>query len=100
MRVRVRVAPLEELLGLIAYQRRQPEHASRQLVVVEQVVQAAWCRDEERRRQATRLIEDAIAKGQQATRNYAKRQYTWFRRQPPEDWPRLQDPAEALAMLE
>ena len=44
--------------------------------------------------------EDAIAKGQQATRNYAKRQYTWFRRQPPEDWPRLQDPAEALAMLE
>ena len=29
-----------------------------------------------------------IAAGQQATRNYAKRQYTWFRRQPPEDWPR------------
>ncbi|QIG53059.1 tRNA (adenosine(37)-N6)-dimethylallyltransferase MiaA [Altererythrobacter sp. BO-6] len=29
-----------------------------------------------------------IAAGQQATRNYAKRQYTWFRRQPPADWPR------------
>ncbi|MCP5396906.1 MAG: tRNA (adenosine(37)-N6)-dimethylallyltransferase MiaA [Sphingomonadaceae bacterium] len=29
-----------------------------------------------------------IAAGQQATRNYAKRQYTWFRRQPPIDWPR------------
>jgi tRNA dimethylallyltransferase len=28
--------------------------------------------------------------GQQATRNYAKRQYTWFRRQPPADWPRLE----------
>lgn len=28
-----------------------------------------------------------IAAGQQATRNYAKRQFTWFRRQPPEDWP-------------
>ena len=28
-----------------------------------------------------------IAAGQQATRNYAKRQYTWFRRQPPEEWP-------------
>lgn len=32
--------------------------------------------------------EAMIAAGQQATRNYAKRQYTWFRRQPPEDWPR------------
>ncbi|RGP40737.1 tRNA dimethylallyltransferase [Altererythrobacter insulae] len=29
---------------------------------------------------------EAITAGQQATRNYAKRQYTWFRRQPPEDW--------------
>ena len=34
--------------------------------------------------------EAMIAAGQQATRNYAKRQYTWFRRQPPEDWPRLE----------
>jgi tRNA dimethylallyltransferase len=31
--------------------------------------------------------EEALAHGQQATRNYAKRQFTWFRRQPPEDWP-------------
>ncbi|QPC99885.1 tRNA (adenosine(37)-N6)-dimethylallyltransferase MiaA [Qipengyuania soli] len=31
----------------------------------------------------------AIAAGQQATRQYAKRQYTWFRHQPPEDWPRV-----------
>lgn len=30
-----------------------------------------------------------VAAGQQATRNYAKRQFTWFRRQPPEDWPRV-----------
>jgi tRNA dimethylallyltransferase len=29
-----------------------------------------------------------VASGQQATRNYAKRQFTWFRRQPPADWPR------------
>ena len=34
--------------------------------------------------------EDMIAAGQQATRNYAKRQYTWFRRQTPEDWPRIE----------
>ncbi|HSF12217.1 MAG TPA: tRNA (adenosine(37)-N6)-dimethylallyltransferase MiaA [Erythrobacter sp.] len=33
--------------------------------------------------------EAMIAGGQQATRNYAKRQFTWFRRQPPEDWPRV-----------
>lgn len=31
---------------------------------------------------------EAIAAGQQSTRNYAKRQYTWFNRQPPQDWPR------------
>ncbi len=31
----------------------------------------------------------AIAAGQQATRNYAKRQYTWLRHQPPAQWPRL-----------
>src|SRR5690606_12472504 len=43
---------------------------------------AGWLRGEWSR-------EDAIARGQQATRNYAKRQYTWFRRQPPEDWPRM-----------
>lgn len=34
--------------------------------------------------------EEMIASGQQATRNYAKRQYTWFRRQPPDDWPRAE----------
>ncbi|MFM5884800.1 MAG: tRNA (adenosine(37)-N6)-dimethylallyltransferase MiaA [Novosphingobium sp.] len=31
----------------------------------------------------------ALARGAQATRNYAKRQFTWFRRQPPPEWPRL-----------
>lgn len=33
-------------------------------------------------------LEDAILRGAQATRNYAKRQYTWLRHQPPGDWPR------------
>lgn len=32
--------------------------------------------------------DEALARGQQATRNYAKRQYTWFKRQPPQGWPR------------
>lgn len=35
-------------------------------------------------------LADAEARGAQATRNYAKRQYTWFRRQPPPDWPRVE----------
>ena len=32
--------------------------------------------------------EEVISAGTQATRNYAKRQFTWFRRQPPPEWPR------------
>ncbi len=31
---------------------------------------------------------EAISAGQMATRQYARRQYTWFRNQPPESWPR------------
>lgn len=31
---------------------------------------------------------EAEKQSAQATRNYAKRQYTWFRNQPPHDWPR------------
>lgn len=34
--------------------------------------------------------EAMLAAGAQATRNYAKRQFTWFRRQPPAEWPRLE----------
>ena len=32
--------------------------------------------------------ETMVARAQAATRQYAKRQYTWFRNQPPADWPR------------
>ncbi|HEY0447188.1 MAG TPA: tRNA (adenosine(37)-N6)-dimethylallyltransferase MiaA [Allosphingosinicella sp.] len=47
----------------------------------------------------------ALAAGRTATRQYAKRQYTWFSRQPPADWPRLREPLDcgrlpnALAQL-
>ena len=34
--------------------------------------------------------EEMIERGAQATRNYAKRQFTWFRRQTPEDWQRIE----------
>ena len=41
---------------------------------------------------------EAIAAGQQATRRYAKRQYTWFAHQPPADWPRFTDPIDRDSM--
>ena len=50
-------------------------------------------------------LKGMIAAGQQATRRYAKRQYTWFTHQPPADWPRFTEPLEgpaserALALL-
>ena len=51
-------------------------------------------------------LDEAIAAGQQATRRYAKRQYTWFAHQPPADWPRFKEAldvdrlGEALALLQ
>jgi len=51
-------------------------------------------------------LDEAISAGRQATRRYAKRQYTWFAHQPPAEWPRFREPldvdrlGEALALLE
>jgi tRNA dimethylallyltransferase len=51
-------------------------------------------------------LDEAVAAGRQATRRYAKRQYTWFAHQPPADWPRFKEAldmdrlGEALALLE
>ena len=51
-------------------------------------------------------LDEAVGAGQQATRRYAKRQYTWFAHQPPPDWPRFREAldierlADALALLE
>ncbi len=42
--------------------------------------------------------EAAIAAGQQATRRYAKRQYTWFAHQPPADWSRFTQVPEQRAL--
>jgi tRNA dimethylallyltransferase len=50
-------------------------------------------------------LEEAREAGRIATRQYAKRQYTWFRRQPPASWPRFVQPLDcdgardALALL-
>ena len=49
--------------------------------------------------------EEALAAGRMATRRYAKRQYTWFSRQPPTEWPRRFEAlvcgaiADALALI-
>ena len=51
-------------------------------------------------------LDEAVAAGQQATRRYAKRQFTWFAHQPPADWPRFREPLDierlegALALLQ
>ena len=42
--------------------------------------------------------DEALAAGQTATRQYAKRQYTWFSRQPPADWPRFEGPLDCGGM--
>jgi tRNA dimethylallyltransferase len=44
-------------------------------------------------------LDEARTRGAQATRNYAKRQFTWFRRQPPESWLRTESNNFALASL-
>ena len=41
--------------------------------------------------------EEALEAGRSATRQYAKRQYTWFSRQPPPEWPRFTAPLDRLA---
>lgn len=42
----------------------------------------------------TITLDQAVAAGQQATRRYAKRQYTWFAHQPPDNWPRFREPLD------
>lgn len=50
--------------------------------------------------------DELIECGAQTTRNYAKRQYTWFAHQPPDDWRRFESEldestlGEALALLQ
>ena len=42
----------------------------------------------------------AIAAAQVSTRQYAKRQYTWFAHQPPEDWPRFTSPIDGPGAMD
>jgi tRNA dimethylallyltransferase len=42
--------------------------------------------------------EQALERGRAATRQYAKRQYTWFRHQPPAHWPRFEAPLDGRGL--
>ena len=46
------------------------------------------------------LREEALEAGRAATRQYAKRQYTWFSRQPPAHWPRFTAVPEGVGFEE
>jgi tRNA dimethylallyltransferase len=41
-----------------------------------------------------------MRRGQQATRNYAKRQFPWFANQPPPEWARFTRALEGTAIAE
>lgn len=78
-------AGIEEVRALLA--RNLPEDAPiLRAIGVPEI--AAWLRGEMDR-------ETALERGRAATRRYAKRQYTWFRHQPPPEWPRFTEPLEA-----
>ena len=69
------------------------------------VTRAIGVRELSRYLQGEISLDEAIAAGRQATRRYAKRQYTWFGHQPPADWPRFREAldidrlGEVLALL-
>jgi len=44
--------------------------------------------------------DEAIAAGKQATRRYAKRQYTWFAHQPAAEWPRFREPLTDAVLMD
>ena len=91
----VDVGAIEEVRALLA------RHLSPQLPVM----RAIGVRELGDAIRGTLTVPQAVAAGQQATRRYAKRQFTWFAHQPPTNWPRLTEPAggeafeRALALL-
>ena len=83
----VELGAADEVRGLLA-RKLDPDLPVMRAIGVREV--AAWLNGDVNK-------ERAIAAGQQSTRRYAKRQYTWFAHQPPEDWPRFLDALEGEA---
>lgn len=70
---------IAEVQALLA-RRLDPDLPAMRAIGVREI--AAFIRDE-------CTFDQALAAAQQATRNYAKRQFTWLRHQLPTEWPRL-----------
>ncbi len=69
----------EEVRALLARSDIPPDSPALRAIGVEDIagwLQGRWSRD------------DALSRAQLATRRYAKRQFTWFRNQPPAQWER------------
>lgn len=73
---------IEEVAALLAREDLSPDAPVRRAIGVPQI--AAYLQGEIGR-------EQALAESRLATRQYAKRQYTWFRNQPPAGWPRASE---------
>lgn len=73
---------IEEVAALLARTDLIPDAPVRRAIGVPQI--AAYLQGEISR-------EQALAESRLATRQYAKRQYTWFRNQPPADWRRADE---------
>ena len=73
--------------------------ADRELDPVLPAMKAVGLRELARHLDAELTLDQAVALAQQATRNYAKRQMTWFRRQTP-GWARIADDVSCRSWLE
>jgi tRNA dimethylallyltransferase len=73
-----------------ALQMRQldPELPVMNAIGVPSIIEIILSGEYEMARSGSRTM--AMMHAQMATRRYAKRQYTWFRNQPPPDWPRIE----------
>ncbi|MGX7952500.1 tRNA (adenosine(37)-N6)-dimethylallyltransferase MiaA [Tsuneonella sp. HG249] len=78
---------VEEVEALLA-RRLDPALPAMRAIGVREI--ASWLHSETTR-------EEAIGSGQLATRQYAKRQATWFRHQAPDEWLRLDAQSDAIA---
>ncbi len=73
---------VEEVAALLSRTDVPPDAPVRRAIGVEVIAQ--WQNGDITR-------DEALSQARFATRQYAKRQYTWFRNQPPADWPRTSE---------
>ena len=81
---------MDEIAALIAREDVPPDAPIRRAIGMPELAAAAL---------GEITLQEAIERVSLATRRYAKRQYTWFRNQPPADWERT-DAADNYAQLQ